>query len=600
MPKLLVTSFNPLSANTSIRKEIILRELGRAHILCLQGTSIKQTGEVCTEQHFKDHICFDWGSPKGRPHNSCGVSIILRTQVFPRRNVARVYSPPEAYHGRFGAVRLKRGDLDVCVISLYMHTEPQKQIQQERNIQLWKYVGDFISRLPRRCTPILCLDANAHVGLIPAKSEAVGQFFPEPQNFNGGLFRTLLETQYMVAANTFFNVGATFFGPPPRRHATRVDYICVPATCLAKVIAICSTGLLIGSKSFVILLAETMFHYRLNLTSSWILQLPQLVPLGSGMQTSWREMRSVVLEDTFCKQQWTSSWDGPRNPDLLWHQFSTALREATVVTYPKQPRRCMDRPSDTMRSIQEMVAAKEALVQCRPCLLGATLRIDRSNTIFLQQSLADILQVWSKLARFKKARAAVSVLAKRDEKAKRDAYISEFTFAWHRRDLHHVWKVARQLSGRRVGPKRRRYDAAKSVRPSAAEWVSFLQQDGSAGGCSAVEVDWNHVVDASKTAQVQTTDFQTAFRLALADFEALQAQARRGKLRKACPPWGVPAEIWRQLLLPIWQLDTNRGGCWVLFSVYAFQSLPLCSGASSCFHSFVQSGPSYMAAQSNN
>ena len=179
----------------------------------LAGTNIRDTGETCAEQHYKQHIIF--GStgepPRGRQNTSGGVSIILRSRVFQRKNVSRVYSPPQALQGRFGAVRLRRGDLDVCAITVYMHTEPQKQTQQERNLRLWRYVENFISKLPHRCVPLLCLDANAHVGFRQGpgqewrvvQSTAIGPFFPEPQNYNGGMLLSLLENQYMAATNTF-------------------------------------------------------------------------------------------------------------------------------------------------------------------------------------------------------------------------------------------------------------------------------------------------------------------------------------------------------------------------------------------------------------
>ena len=94
----------------------------------LAGTNIRDTEETCSEQHYKQHIIF--GStgepPRGRQNTSGGVSIILRSRVFQRKNVSRVYSPPQALQGRFGAVRLRRGDLDVCAITVYMHTETAK------------------------------------------------------------------------------------------------------------------------------------------------------------------------------------------------------------------------------------------------------------------------------------------------------------------------------------------------------------------------------------------------------------------------------------------------------------------------------------------
>ena len=42
-------------------------------------------------------------------------------------------------------------------------------------------------------------------------------------------------SQYLSAVNAHFNVGPTFYGPPPRRHKTRVDYVGVPTATLHSV-----------------------------------------------------------------------------------------------------------------------------------------------------------------------------------------------------------------------------------------------------------------------------------------------------------------------------------------------------------------------------
>ena len=171
MPKLLITSYNPLSAIDSIRRECILRELGRAHITCLHRTCVTpvvQLGCACSQAQFSTrsfHCAFQ--------------------RSFQERNVARFFSPPAPLQGRFGAIRLRR-DLDLCIVSVYMYTEPQKQAQQHRNLHLWAHAQSFVERLPARCVPVVCMDANAHVGLErgpenqwqPMRSASIG---PRPE-----------------------------------------------------------------------------------------------------------------------------------------------------------------------------------------------------------------------------------------------------------------------------------------------------------------------------------------------------------------------------------------------------------------------------------
>lgn len=81
MPKLLITSYNPLSAIDSTRRGCILRELGRAHIT-LQGTCVKYRGDGCTQTSFSRHLWYDWGAPADKHSAQGGVFILLSRRVF--------------------------------------------------------------------------------------------------------------------------------------------------------------------------------------------------------------------------------------------------------------------------------------------------------------------------------------------------------------------------------------------------------------------------------------------------------------------------------------------------------------------------------------
>jgi len=157
-------------------------------------------------------------------------------------------------------------------------------------------------------------------------------------------------------------------------------------------------------------------------------------------------------------------------------------------------------------------------------------------TIYFKQALQDILLVWRKGCEYRQARAKMDDCTKRDAKARQEQKLHEFQFAWGQRDLHQVWKTARQLSGKPIGPKRRRYDAAKSAWPEKAEWVAFLQQSGPAGGCSAVELDVDSFEVVEDEASVPVMDCTTARELAKSYLRALRRCARGSTLRKTCPP----------------------------------------------------------------
>ena len=102
--------------------------------------------------------------------------------------------------------------------------------------RLWRYLTTFLDRLPERCMPIIFMDGNAHIGYergaegvrIPVSDRLYGGDYPEMVNSNGTMFLEFLQHHRMCAANTFYPVGPTFFGPPPYCSKTRVDYIAIP------------------------------------------------------------------------------------------------------------------------------------------------------------------------------------------------------------------------------------------------------------------------------------------------------------------------------------------------------------------------------------
>ena len=154
----------------------------------------------------------------------------------------------------------------------------------------------------------------------------------------------------------------------------------------------------------------------------------------------------------------------------------------------------------------------------------------------------------------------MDICTKRDAKEKHDNILQDFQRAWQQRDLHQVWRLSRALSGKRIGPKRRRYDAAKTVNPSQQEWMAFLQNEGPAGGCNANEVHWDDIVGNAENHTAVYLDYWTARRRAQQDLLGLRKSAQYASLRKMCPPWGIPTEVWRQLLLPQWKVDSVRCG----------------------------------------
>ena len=432
---------------------------------------------------------------------------------------------------------------------------------------------------PHRCTPLLCLDANAHVGLVRGpggewgslQSTAVGSFFPEPQNFNGGLFLSILEKHFLVAANTFFEVGPTFYGPPPRRHATRVDYICVPASCL-QTVARCHVQYKAADRLQIICDSARRDHVPLQMEITLRLEYvgsAQKVEQQWDQETLTRDAlsgrrRHILLNAVETKLAEKFGEVGAAqvdSPDRLWKHFATAIREAVSETYPPQTRQTKSRPRDTQDAVEAMLCSRALLVSYRPLVLGkGRFHLDGVHTPCLHQALHDLLHVWRLSANYPRARKRMDICTKRDAKEKHDNILQDFQRAWQQRDLHQVWRLSRALSGKRIGPKRRRYDAAKTVNPSQQEWMAFLQNEGPAGGCNANEVHWDDIVGNAENHTAVYLDYWTARRRAQQDLLGLRKSAQYASLRKMCPPWGIPTEVWRQLLLPQWKVDSVRCG----------------------------------------
>ena len=210
-------SYNPLSIKQPERLAHIIREFQWHSVIALQGTA-RGTDLECEQYSVGTHMVFEWG--KRSQDKAAGVLLAIRRKLFTPRNVVRVFLPPKAYQGRVGAVRLKRGDIDICPITVYIPVEPHTQHAKSYNERLWTWISDFISKLPGRCIPLLLMDANGRLGSIA--DDAVGDADAQRENFNGRLMRATLGAQHMFAVNTFHAAGNTFLPE------SRVDYICLP------------------------------------------------------------------------------------------------------------------------------------------------------------------------------------------------------------------------------------------------------------------------------------------------------------------------------------------------------------------------------------
>ena len=108
----------------------------------------------------------------------------------------------------------------------------------------------------------------------------------------------------------------------------------------------------------------------------------------------------------------------------------------------------------------------------------------------MHQDLQLLLHRWKLVATFRRTRREHDELCKRDRQVAEMSLIGELK---HTGQMGNVWRTARRLSGKALGPKRRRYDVPLREQPSkkhgrhfshwmeqmvvAAPWRSTLRRD---------------------------------------------------------------------------------------------------------------------------
>eukprot|EP00969_Alexandrium_andersonii_P207457 9165434-Alexandrium_andersonii.AAC.1 len=246
-----------------------------------------------------------------------------------------------------------------------MYVEKHGPEFRNRAGRLWEYVRAFIARLPGRCIPLLCTDANARVGLqrvsdawVPGQSMAIGEQFPQQENSNGGRLRTMLEEHEMHAVNTFFPISETYYGFFGDR--SRPDYICLPRSMQQNITgcrALYSVARRVqafsapGIRDHIPILVE--FEYQLSFDGGEDRGVMERVELDRDLladavvrQRAVHEFRAEVNDRSRAVvQEFTR--DPPKNPDVVYAKMQEVLREAAVVHFGAKRRIYKERPADT-------------------------------------------------------------------------------------------------------------------------------------------------------------------------------------------------------------------------------------------------------------
>ena len=247
--------------------------------------------------------------------------------------------------------------------------------------------------------------------------------------------------------------------------------------------------------------------------------------------------------------QWTTACE-QSVPDACWTLLRDTICQAAWPIYKHQPTQAQQRPHDTQEALQHQLHCK---LQIQRLPRGRHAWHDPSR-----QALADLLKSWRAHAVYCQAQRATKQLTRRDKRRWKQRLVRDFEQAWDARDFRSMHQSARSLSGRHLGPKRRRYDKPLSCAPSKHQWSEYMQQHGPQGGCSAQVVTWKehcqqHWSHARSWRERWQSDFmfrQRMVHLANQDLENLRWSTKQNRPRKVAPPWTLPNEIWRMLFWP--------------------------------------------------
>ena len=555
-----IVQYNPLSLLPTGRLQHILRELGLQHFvgICGTGRRAKDTDPAYTSYRCGKYWVYDFPvrqKSKFATHGA-GLCLAISRQTFSPRNVVSIADIPEEFAGRVAAIRVKRQDVDFLFVAAYIPVEPHRTAERAKIAKLWEFLYKLLNNIPSRCVPIICMDANGRVG--SQASESIGSHDGQKENSNGKQLRELCEHHHLCLANTFYPIGPTWRG----EHTTsRIDYIAIPKAMLPQV-------------------KRCQIYHRSGAA------LQKIATPG------WRDHRPLHCSFThkLCyaeeKRQNSCGWDwellargvfsGTRRGELLarvevaladerldelshgtpgpfWKLFNQKVHEVAVGVYGRQQSN-NTKPDDTVVAYNNRVHMQQEIVALSP------LRIQNQNDGFMLVDVQRMLHAWSAVAKFWKARKVHEQLLKRDRRARVSGLLHEFQDAWLSRSASRMWRVARSLSGRALGPKRRRFDVPLAAQPTVEQWSSHFAQDGPSGGCLATVLEGYDAFFKGENDFTAVCESGEALSRAKLDVRMVRTAIRKQPMRKSVPQWGVPSEVWRQLLHPLDMARPPRSG----------------------------------------
>jgi hypothetical protein len=187
------------------------------------------------------------GYTGGTEEDAAGVAIKVNRRVFVQDQVKEGWTPPATVPsaaGRAIMVRIKGRRGDLAVFSVYLPCGYNRG-SKVKCMEALTLVMRKVAELLERTTPIILLDANAHVGrrseggkqvgwvdrgdTREGEVRAVGCEEEEEEDEAGARLAEAMEGKGMVLLNTFYRAGRTYFKDGRQ---TRPDYVAVPAWCM--------------------------------------------------------------------------------------------------------------------------------------------------------------------------------------------------------------------------------------------------------------------------------------------------------------------------------------------------------------------------------
>ena len=135
--------------------------------------------------------------------------------------------------GRILTVRIKSPVSDYIIGGVYVPPCLLRSPARKIAIKVHSWLQRHLRAMPCRCTPIIAIDANGHVGSF--KCSAFGDHAKSRENANGTLLRETCTSFSLRAMNTFYDVGSTFYSQDVSSESI-VDYVLLPASAIAKVL----------------------------------------------------------------------------------------------------------------------------------------------------------------------------------------------------------------------------------------------------------------------------------------------------------------------------------------------------------------------------